>query len=66
MRDLALSTDDGALRLFTLLHEARPVLLDLGAEAASTSRHGPIAFAVSMPDTQVHGSFPRLVLWCLQ
>jgi len=29
--DLDLVTADGPLRLFTLLHEARPVLLDLGA-----------------------------------
>ena len=30
MPDLDLVTADGALRLFTLLHEARPVLLNLG------------------------------------
>jgi 3-(3-hydroxy-phenyl)propionate hydroxylase len=31
MPDLDLTTDNGPLRVFTLLHEARPVLLDLGA-----------------------------------
>jgi 2-polyprenyl-6-methoxyphenol hydroxylase-like FAD-dependent oxidoreductase len=31
MPDLDLTTADGPLRLFTLLHAARPVLLDLGA-----------------------------------
>ncbi len=30
MPDLDLRTDDGTVRVFTLLHEARPVLLDLG------------------------------------
>jgi 3-(3-hydroxy-phenyl)propionate hydroxylase len=30
MPDLDLTTDDGPLRLFTLLHDARPVLLNLG------------------------------------
>ena len=30
MPDLDLATSDGPLRVFTLLHEARPVLLDLG------------------------------------
>src|SRR3954454_14624092 len=31
MPDLDLETADGSVRVFTLLHEARPVLLDLGA-----------------------------------
>jgi hypothetical protein len=31
MPDLDLTTDNGPLRVFTLLHEARPVLLNLGA-----------------------------------
>jgi hypothetical protein len=31
MPDLDLVTANGPLRVFTLLHEARPVLLDLGA-----------------------------------
>jgi hypothetical protein len=32
MPDLDLVTADGPLRFFTLLHDARPVLLNLGAE----------------------------------
>ncbi|WP_437970512.1 FAD-dependent monooxygenase [Sorangium sp. So ce260] len=34
MPDLDLVTESGATRVFTLLHEARPVLLDLGAPGA--------------------------------
>ena len=34
MPDLDLVTADGPLRVFTLLHEARPVLLNLGAPGA--------------------------------
>jgi 3-(3-hydroxy-phenyl)propionate hydroxylase len=34
MPDLDLVTADGALRVFTLLHEARPVLLNLGGSAS--------------------------------
>ena len=34
MPDLELSTDDGTQRVFTLLHAARPVLLNLGETAA--------------------------------
>jgi 3-(3-hydroxy-phenyl)propionate hydroxylase len=33
MPDLDLVTADGPLRLFTLLHDARPVLLDVGGSA---------------------------------
>jgi 3-(3-hydroxy-phenyl)propionate hydroxylase len=54
MPDLDLVTADGPLRVFTLLHDARPVLLDLGApggfdvtgwadrvELVEASYHGP-------------------------
>ena len=37
MPDLALVTATGPLRLFTLLHHARPLLLNLGEPAALTS-----------------------------
>jgi hypothetical protein len=37
MPDLDLTTGDGPLRVFTLLHQARPVLLDLGAGLEITS-----------------------------
>ena len=49
MPDLDLVTDDGPLRVFSLLHEARPVLLDLGEPGASTSRRGPTGFGLSTP-----------------
>ena len=38
MPDLDLLTDNSPLRVFTLLHDARPVLLNLASPAASTSR----------------------------
>jgi 3-(3-hydroxy-phenyl)propionate hydroxylase len=40
MPDLDLVTADASLRVFTLLHDARPVLLNLGEPAASTSLRG--------------------------
>ena len=49
MPDLDLITADGPLRVFTLLHDARPVLLNLGEPGDSTSRRGPIAFSRSTP-----------------
>ena len=42
MPDLDLVTADGPLRVFTLLHDARPVLLNLGEPGGSTSRPGRI------------------------
>ncbi len=45
MPDLDLVNADGPLRVCTLLHDARPVLLNLGDPAASTSLHGQIAFS---------------------
>ena len=57
--DLDLVTANGPLRVFTLVHDARPVLLNLGSvsPAASTSPHGRIAFSRSTPSTSVPGSF---------
>ena len=57
MPDLDLVTADGPLRVFTLLHEARPVLLDLGKRAASTSRRGRVESSGSRPGPTVLGSF---------
>jgi 2-polyprenyl-6-methoxyphenol hydroxylase-like FAD-dependent oxidoreductase len=45
MPDLDLVTANGPLRVFTLLHDARPMLLNLGSPAASTSLHGQIGFS---------------------
>ena len=56
MSDLDLVTADGPVWVFTLLHDARPVLLNLG-EAASTSLRGQIGFSWSTPSTLVRGSF---------
>ena len=57
MPDLDLVTADGPLRVFTLLHDARPVLLNMVSPAASTSRRGQIGFSESTPSTLVRGSF---------
>ena len=50
MPDLDLDTDDGATRVFTLLHAARPVLLDFGA---------PGAFDITPWTDRVRGSTRR-------
>ena len=42
MPDLDLVTADGPLRVFTLLHDARPVLLNLGEPGAFDTRRGRI------------------------
>ena len=49
MPDLDLHTADGPTRVFALLHDARPVLLDLGDPAASTSSPGRTASGWSTP-----------------
>jgi hypothetical protein len=41
MPDLDLHTAEGPSRVFAFLHEARPVLLNLGGPAGSTSHPGP-------------------------
>ena len=45
MPDLDLITADGAPRVFELLHDARPVLLNLGEPGSPTSRDGPTGSA---------------------
>jgi len=45
MPDLDLVTANGPLRVFTLLHAARPVLLNSVRPAASTSHPGQIVFS---------------------
>jgi len=42
--DLDLVTANGPLRVFTLLHDARPVLLNLGEPGGFGITHGRIAF----------------------
>jgi 3-(3-hydroxy-phenyl)propionate hydroxylase len=55
MPDLDLGTADGPLRLFTLLHDARPVLLNLGAPAASNIT--PWANRVQLVDAKYVGTW---------
>lgn len=43
MPDLDLVTEGGPLRVFTLIHEARPLLTNLGSPGASTSARGRTA-----------------------
>ena len=50
MPDLDLVTANGPLRLFTLLHDAAPVLLNLGEPGTRHRRRGPIRSGWSMPD----------------
>ena len=42
MPDLDLLTADGPLRVFALLHDARPVLLNFGEPGGVDKRRGPI------------------------
>jgi 2-polyprenyl-6-methoxyphenol hydroxylase-like FAD-dependent oxidoreductase len=49
MPDLDLVTASGPLRVFTLLHDARPVLLDLGARGGIEPRRSKLATRRSRP-----------------
>ena len=61
MPDLDVETAEGPTRVYELLHDARPVLLDLGgAERRSTSARGPIASAWSTPTTTGTWELPVL------
>jgi 2-polyprenyl-6-methoxyphenol hydroxylase-like FAD-dependent oxidoreductase len=55
MPDLDLVTDNGPLRVFTLLHKARPVLLNLGEPGALDIT--PWADRVQLIDAQYDGSW---------
>ena len=58
MPDLDLVTSDGTVRVFTLLHDARPVLLEpRQALAVSTSPHGQTECWRSTPTMPAIGSF---------
>ena len=58
MPDLEVVTADGPMRVYTQLHDARPVLLNLGARAASTPDLGPIMSGPSMRATTASGTCP--------
>lgn len=60
MPDLALMTAHGPLRLFTLLHKARPVLLNLGEPGGFDL--GPWADRVQMLDASYEGTWELPVL----
>jgi 3-(3-hydroxy-phenyl)propionate hydroxylase len=60
MPDLDLTTDNGPLRFFTLLHEARPVLLNLGARG--TIDITPWADRVRLIDARCAGRWELPVL----
>ena len=54
MPDLDLTTDNGPLRLFTLLHDARPVLLNLGVPGGFDIT--PWADRVQLADARYHAA----------
>lgn len=56
MSDLDLVTANGSLRAFTLLHSARPVLLNLGEPVPSISLPGQTGFSWSTLYTPACGS----------
>ena len=59
-RSLPRLTADGPLRVFTLLHDARPVLLNLGEPGAiDASRRGRIGCGWSTPSTPGSGNCRR-------
>jgi hypothetical protein len=60
MPDLDLVTSDGLLRVFTLLHEARPVLLNLGEPGGFDIT--PWADRVTMIDARYEGTWDLPVL----
>jgi 2-polyprenyl-6-methoxyphenol hydroxylase-like FAD-dependent oxidoreductase len=60
MPDLELATADGPLRVFELLHEARPVLLNLGEPGAFDIR--PWADRVQLVDASYEGEWELPVL----
>ena len=62
MPDLDLVTADGPLHVFTLLHNARPVLLNLGEPGAFDSTIAPWADRVQLVDSEYAGVWELPVL----
>jgi hypothetical protein len=60
--DLDLVTESGPRRLFTLLHEARPVLLNLGEPGALDPASSPWADRVKRVDARYAGAWALPVL----
>ena len=57
MPDLDVVTANGPLRTFSLLHDARPVLLNLGEPGDVALGREKIGFSRSMPSTVGLGRF---------
>ena len=58
MPDLDLVTPEGPVRVYELLHDARPVLLDFGEPGCLRHRPpGPIGFSSVDATTTARGSF---------
>jgi len=62
MPDLDLATDGGPRRVFTLLHDARPVLLNLGTPGALDVASSPWAERVRRTDARYAGGWELPVL----
>jgi 3-(3-hydroxy-phenyl)propionate hydroxylase len=62
MPDLELVTESGPRRVFTLLHDARPVLLNLGQPGALDSASSPWADRVRLTDGRYVGAWELPVL----
>jgi 2-polyprenyl-6-methoxyphenol hydroxylase-like FAD-dependent oxidoreductase len=62
MPDLDLVTESGPRRVFTLLHEARPVLLNLGEPRALDVAYAPWADRVQRVDARYDGAWELPVL----
>jgi 2-polyprenyl-6-methoxyphenol hydroxylase-like FAD-dependent oxidoreductase len=62
MPDLDVATSSGPLRVFTLLHDARPVLLNLGEPGALDLASSPWADRVQREDGQYAGAWELPVL----
>jgi 2-polyprenyl-6-methoxyphenol hydroxylase-like FAD-dependent oxidoreductase len=62
MPDLDLMTADGPLRVFELLHDARPVLLNLGEAGGFGSAIAPWAYRVQLVDAGYDGPWELPVL----
>jgi hypothetical protein len=62
MPDLDLVTESGPRRVFTLLHEARPVLVNLGEPGTHDSASSPWANRVKRVDARYAGAWDLPVL----
>jgi len=66
MPDLDLNTAGGSLRVFALLHEARPLLLNFGAKGGLDAIIKPWADRLRRVDAQCHGAWELPVLGAVE